>query len=62
MGIVEGGTTTTEDVVLTSVVFDEALVRVLVRKGLITEQEIIDEMEAVRTEMAHKQRTLMTEQ
>jgi hypothetical protein len=39
-----------------------ALVRVVVRKGLITAQEIIDEIQEVRREMMHQGRTLRTEQ
>jgi hypothetical protein len=45
--------------ILSNLIFDEALAqRVLVRKGLVIEQEIIDEIQEVRRKMLHKRRTL----
>jgi hypothetical protein len=47
MGIIPDQPVTTGEMVLSNVIFDEALVQgVLVRKGLVTEQEIIDEIES----------------
>jgi len=40
-----------EEVVMSNVIQGEALVRLLVRKGLLTQEEVIDEIRAVRDEM-----------
>jgi hypothetical protein len=42
MSIISDQPVTTEDMVLSNVAFDEAFVRVPPRRGLITEQEMVD--------------------
>ncbi len=45
-----------EELALSTAITNEALLRVLVRKGLVTEQEVLDEVRAVRQEMAGRRR------
>lgn len=47
---------TAQDLALSNMLGIEALIRVFIKKGLVTEQEVFDELEAVNRDWAKNQK------